>query len=86
MKEERIDGDLTYTGTAEEIVALLREHADLRDGSADFFGSAAMRRGADEIERGLTSVFKHSAVYRVDSVDSGQDEDLAELVDATDTP
>ncbi|MBS2548354.1 hypothetical protein KGQ19_15925 [Catenulispora sp. NL8] len=86
MREERIAGTLTYTGTAEEIVALLRGHADLRDGSADFFSAADMRRGADEIEKSLCLEYKLSAVYRVEDADSAQAEGDGELVDTRGNP
>jgi len=72
MREERVDGILTYTGTREEIAKLLRKHADDRDASADYFAAAEMRQAAGDIERGLRNDYVKAAAYRLDDQDNSQ--------------
>jgi hypothetical protein len=81
VNEERVAGTYTYTGTREEIVALLREHAAQRDASADYFSAADMGRAADEIERGLRTEFKSFAVYRVEAAESDEEQVSGELLE-----
>jgi hypothetical protein len=70
MREEPIDGRLTYTGTREEIAELLRKHADDRDANADYFVAAEMRQAAGDIERGVRGEYVRGAAYRLDDVDN----------------
>jgi hypothetical protein len=83
VNEERIAGTYTYTGTREEIVALLREHAEQRDASADYFSAADMRRAADEIGRVLRAEFNSVAAYRVEAAASDQEQVSGELLEGS---
>lgn len=75
MQEERIEGTLTYTGTAAEIGECLRKHADGRDASMDPRGASAMRAAAEEIEGGRLAEFrsKTGAHYRVEKPFDGDE-------------
>lgn len=85
MKEERRNRTLVHTGTVEEIVSLLREHAERADDNADYFGAADMRRGADELEAGLRMAYKYRAAYVI-ADERDAEASAAELVDAGGTP
>lgn len=71
MREERIDGVLTYTGTSTEIAECLTTHAASREASMDVSAAFNMRKAAEEIENGSRTEFQNTARYRVaDAPDS----------------
>lgn len=72
VKESRINGTVTYTGTRNEITGLLREHADARNASADYFTAAALTQAADEIDSGMCRCYRAMAVYVVSDIETEQ--------------
>lgn len=74
MREERINGMLTWTGDRSEITTLLREHAEARNASADYFTAAALNQAANEIESCTRSEFTTMAAYVVNDLAAGAGE------------
>ncbi|OLE22066.1 MAG: hypothetical protein AUG49_20330 [Catenulispora sp. 13_1_20CM_3_70_7] len=71
VRQERIDGTLTYTGSASEITEVMREHADARESSFDPIQARALRLAADEFEGGIRQVYQGTSHYRLASVGTG---------------
>lgn len=65
MREERVSGTLTYTGTSVEIAECLMEHADSGAASPDAAAALEMRRAAMEVKNGERTEFRDMAHFRV---------------------